>query len=383
MKKDEKTSTVAIPDSAVVAYKTAVLDAFARTGKVTATWNELGVKRPALGDLPEGTTPAKVLDEAIARMHASGEVRASKSSRTFTYIPAKRFVDAVTSRITEVARTHPDFTIAASTVEGTESLAALAPSGWDIEPLAQMAIDMAVSSGVLIMVDGLARTKPAPEAVEPEPETSDTKPAGDTTSPKPKTEPEGTRTVAKTEGKVVETPETKVSETPVETAKNGVPEPEAPKSEGKAPAKRESVQVVTAPTPDMTPWLASIDGNIRHLTQILALPQASAREALSEGALLQSTLRRVMVLLERHGVLTNGELQRAFNGKLPAQREALEIALKYGVAVGALAATGAKNPKGWGARYTLADPTRVGIARHEILNEAMKKRTPKPKPKAS
>lgn len=183
--------------------------------------------------------------------------------------------------------------------------------------------------------------------------------------------PEGTHTVAPASGQVAPKTEGKA---PEKTETPAV----APMAPAKTTDKSAPVPVVAAAVPDATPWLASIDSNIRHLVSVLASPQQSARDALHEGALLQSTLRRVMVLLERHGVLTSGELQRAFNGKLRERREALEIALKYGVSVGALAATGAKNPKGWGARYTVADPTRVGIARHELLNEAMKTRPRRP-----
>ncbi len=375
-KTEQKTVPVAVPEGAVVTYKTAVLDAFARTGKPTVAWSELGVTRPALGDLPEDWTPEKVLGTAIDGMCGTGELVVNDDFTVCTYVPAEKAVKAVVEWLGRAALPWKLLTVAH--VVARKDVLEVVPSGWAAEVIATLALDAVTDDGVLERVEGgymKPVPKPAPEpeqkqpAPEEQPEPETPKTAGDTTSPAADTKPEGTRPVAPASGQETETPaESETPETPAPVTK-AVAKTTAPATVAPAP-----VQVV----PDTTPWLASIDGNIRHLTQILTLPQASAREALSEGALLQSTLRRVMVLLERHGVLTSGELQRAFNGKLPDKREALDIALKYGVQVGALAATGAKNPKGWGARYTLADPTRVGIARHELLNEAMKARTRRP-----
>jgi len=162
-----------------------------------------------------------------------------------------------------------------------------------------------------------------------------------------------------------------------EPAKSGVPA----KTKGGAPPVSKDVakpaftpangETRTPSTPDMTPILVSIDQNVRALGQVLAMPQQQSREALDEGALLHVVLRRVMVLLTRHGALGVGDLTPlAYNKSNPAKRKMVPVALSYGLSVGALTRSGAL----YGGKYAVADPTRVGVARHELLNAAM--RTP-------
>lgn len=360
VKKDEKPAAPVITDSAIVAYMEALTDVFARAGKPTVALSELSVRFPAV-ELPEGVTEQAALSEAARRMRDNGTLR--RDGDAITHVPAEKAVSTLAAWLSDAAL--PGKTITVAALSARENAQALTPSGWRTETIATLALDAVVASGVMAKVDG-GWMKPAPKVVEQ-------KPAPKPVAPAPAPKPEAV-------------------EPAPEPAKSGVPSkpdtetPPPAASTSKAVATREdatvapttdtaTVQVVSA---EMLPWLAAIANHTQIMAQAMVTPQASAREALNGEALLHVVLRRVMVLLERHGVLTNGELQRAFNGKLPAQREALEIALKYGVQVGALAATGAKNPKGWGARYTLADPTRVGIARHELLNEAMKTRPRRP-----
>lgn len=196
-----KKPPVAVPDAAIITYKTAVLDAFARTGKVTATWGELGVKRPALGDLPDGWTPEKVLQHVIAGMRKQGELVVDEDAKTFTYVPAERGVAALTKWLPGAAL--PGKTITVAALAQREDVQKLTPSGWAPETIGRLALDAVAVSGALVTVDGgwmKPAPKPKPEAPAPAPKPEAVEPAGDTTSHAPDPKPSGTATVAPASG---------------------------------------------------------------------------------------------------------------------------------------------------------------------------------------
>lgn len=274
VRKDEKKSPVAIPDSAVVEYKTAILDAFARTGKVTATWGELGVKRPALGDLPEGVTPAMVADLAIAKMHASGEIRASKSSRTFTYVPAEKAVAALTKWLPGAAL--PGKTITVAALAQREDVQKLTPSGWAPETIGRLALDAVAVSGALVTVDG-GWMKPAPEVVEK---------------------------------KTAPAPAPKVDTKPVkpEPAKSGVPTPA--QHAVSAPALEKKVDTLT-------------DAVVRVERKLDTLPPPPTAEKVlldEADSAVKSLLESVCVRLKVDGAMTEGAIHRALPGKSKPSR---------------------------------------------------------------
>lgn len=205
--KTEKSAAPTIPDSVMVAYTGSVLDMWARHCKPTAKWAELPWSLPTI-DLPEGATPTTVTNAVVNRLIANGTLTRAgvHADAVWTHTPAKRFVDKMTTWLLKTALPAwtPDSAVTATTVAGMDGIRDNTPSGWNTETLVQMAIDAAVSSGVLVMVDGTARTKPAPpEQKKTEtPETETPKTEGDTTSSTPKTEPEGTRQVAPASGQV-------------------------------------------------------------------------------------------------------------------------------------------------------------------------------------
>ncbi|SLC41980.1 hypothetical protein [Mycobacteroides abscessus] len=269
-----KKPPVAVPDAAIITYKTAVLDAFARTGKVTATWSELGVKRPALGDLPEGVTPAMVADLAIAKMHASGEIRASKSSRTFTYVPAEKAVAALTKWLPGAAL--PGKTITVAALAQREDVQKLTPSGWAPETIGRLALDAVAVSGALVTVDG-GWMKPAPEVVEK---------------------------------KTAPAPAPKVDTKPVkpEPAKSGVPTPA--QHAVSAPALEKKVDTLT-------------DAVVRVERKLDTLPPPPTAEKVlldEADSAVKSLLESVCVRLKVDGAMTEGAIHRALPGKSKPSR---------------------------------------------------------------
>lgn len=222
--KTEKSAAPTIPDSVMVAYTGSVLDMWARHCKPTAKWAELPWSLPTI-DLPEGATPTTVTNAVVNRLIANGTLTRAgvHADAVWTHTPAKRFVDKMTTWLLKTALPAwtPDSAVTATTVAGMDGIRDNTPSGWNTETLVQMAIDAAVSSGVLVMVDGTARTKPAPPA--PETPKTDTAPAGDTTSTAPAKTPEGTVQRAPASGQKSEAPEKTPAKTEPETEMPAAP----------------------------------------------------------------------------------------------------------------------------------------------------------------
>lgn len=383
VKRGEKTP-VAIPEGAVAAAIAELVDVFARASKVTLPLNDWQAALPRsvhMPDLPEGWTPADVWRTATQRA-LEGTLR--KDGDGITYVPAEQFLEAVTARLDELATTHPDFPVNAAMVAATESIAAMAPSGWDIATLAQLAIDECVRRGVLVMADGLARTPaPAPEAVEVEPEAPAPapKPAGDTTSYAPDSKPSGTSTAAPASGQMSEgkKSDTEKPEKPEKPEDTETP-PAAPTSTSTAVASREDAPARTPRATDqvITPeraLLVSIDGTLRHMVGVMASPQASAREALNGVSGMHSLLLRVMVTLQAKKTPLNLRALSKDHFRKAEDREMLPSALAYGVETGVLTRTGVLH----GGVYAVADPTRLGVAWDALTDLAAARRRRKPK----
>lgn len=199
-----------IPDSAITALLTAVLDAFARVGKPTVTWSELGVKRVELGDLPEGWTPERVLQTVIKKMSESGELRdvGDGAKRTFTYVPAEKAVSEVATYLTRFFETTA-FDVHTRADLHRDARFIAVPDGWSAATITDLALTKLVDAGTLT-VDGDVFTrvvkpepKPKSEPVAPAPEPKPAPaPAGDTTSEAPDPKPSGSATVASASGQV-------------------------------------------------------------------------------------------------------------------------------------------------------------------------------------
>lgn len=207
----EKPTAVAIPDSVLVAYIDAITSAFARYGKPSATWRELGVRLPP-ADLPEGSTKQTTAAAALDKLAEGGTIR--HESGVYTHVPAECAVAGLTEWIGESAKAGVLITPAAArALAQREDVQKLTPNGWNATTLVALAMDAVVTSGVIERVEG-GYIKPAPEPVAPasEPKPAETpESAGDTTSTKSQTEPEGTAPVApasghRAEGEKSETP---------------------------------------------------------------------------------------------------------------------------------------------------------------------------------
>lgn len=209
-KKDEKTP-VAIPDSAIVTYIDAITSAFARYGKPSATWKDLGVRLPST-ELPEGVTRQTTAAAALDKLAASGTIR--HESGVYTHVPAERAVAGLTKWIGESAKAGALITPAAArALAQREDVQKLAPNGWNAETLVALALDAVVTSGAIERVDG-GWMKPAPKVVE-KPVAPARAPKPAETDPKPETpQPEGTTPVASASGQTPEGNKTEKSETP-------------------------------------------------------------------------------------------------------------------------------------------------------------------------
>ncbi|MDM2175305.1 Uncharacterised protein [Mycobacteroides abscessus subsp. abscessus] len=186
-----------IPDSVLVAYIDAITSAFARNGKPSAAWRELGVKLPPTA--PEGVTRQEVAAAALDKLAEGGTIR--HESGVYTHIPAERAVAGLTEWLGESKAGVLITPAAVAALARREDVQRLTPNGWNAETLVALALDAVVISGELKKVDGgwmkpapAPAPKPAPEAVETAPEAPapapkpNIEPAGDTTSTKPKTE---------------------------------------------------------------------------------------------------------------------------------------------------------------------------------------------------
>ncbi|EIC62279.1 hypothetical protein [Mycobacteroides abscessus] len=185
-----KPTAPTIPYSAIVTYIDAILDAFARHNKPSATWKDLGVRLPST-ELPSGSTKQTTAAAALDKLAASGTIR--HESGVYTYVPAESAVAGLTKWIRESAKAGVLITPAAArALAQREDVQRLTPNGWNAEGLVALALDAVVTSGVIERVEG-GWMKPAPKVdakpVAPAPAPKPTpKPAGDTTSTKPKTE---------------------------------------------------------------------------------------------------------------------------------------------------------------------------------------------------
>ncbi|WP_449560451.1 hypothetical protein [Mycolicibacterium mageritense] len=195
--KVKKPSAPTIPDSVLVSYIDAITSAFARHGKPSATWRELGVRLPPTA-LPEGVTRQTTAAAALDKLAASRTIR--HENGVYTHVPAEHAVAGLTKWIGESAKAGALITPAAArALAQREDVQKLTPNGWNAETLVALALDAVTESGVIERVDGgwmkpAPKTEQKPEAPAPAPKPKTApEPAGDTTSTKPKTEGKKTK----------------------------------------------------------------------------------------------------------------------------------------------------------------------------------------------
>ncbi|MBN7481025.1 hypothetical protein [Mycobacteroides abscessus] len=294
-----------IPDSAITALLTAVLDAFARVGKPTVTWSELGVKRVELGDLPEGWTPERVLQTVIKKMSESGELRdvGDGAKRTFTYVPAEKAVSEVATYLTRFFETTA-FDVHTRADLHRDARFIAVPDGWSAATITDLALTKLVDAGTLT-VDGDVFTrvvkpepKPKSEPVAPAPEPKPAPaPAGDTTSEAPDPKPSGSATVASASGQV----------------------PQGKKSES---AKSDTEKPPRAPT--LEKRLDVLTGEVRAIgarLHTLPAPPSAEKVLLDEAdADVKMLLESVCVRLKLDGPQRDSPLHRVLPGKAKPTR---------------------------------------------------------------
>lgn len=369
-KTPEKKTTVVIPDSAILTYKTAVLDRWAALGTPTATWAELGVKRPALGDLPEGWTPEKVLQHVIGSMRKQGELAVDEDAKTFTYVPAERAVKAVSDWLGRAAL--PGKLITPTAAARREDVLKVVPSGWNAETIATLALDAVmekVDGGWMKTAPEVVETPKAPEPIEPAPEVVETPkpasapaPAGDTTSPTPKTAPEGTVQMAPTEGKVAQKVEGKKSPDPV-TPKTA----ETPAAPVNAPALEQKVDTLTTKVDGIAAALRTLPAPPTKERQMYTDAAPEARYVLETVLVQLKTKKRVAEEEgkgEQHFVMTRDDLKNRIPGRArvtatnpnpPDFRKHINAALELGRAMGVIDYT----EKWLGGAYTFISHVNV------------------------
>lgn len=324
-----KKTPVAIPDSVLVAYTASVMDMWARHGKPTATWAEFPWDLPTV-ELPEGVTADDVANHVFYnKLVANGTVR--KDGEIFTYVPAERAVQSLTTWIAGIAPTQTnDDIVYAESLAALDSVAPVIPDGWDATALVKMALDAVVERGELVEVDGgYKRTgwdEPVPEVVESKPKTEQ-KPAGDTSSPAVDPKPEGTATVAKTEEKVVE-----------KTSEPEAPSTKAPAAPVNAPALEKKVDTLTTKVDGIAARLGTLPPPPSKTATIIA----AAREADIDVVVC---LEDVLVALYVHdeaprSVIRDrlpGRVRSKSTGRIRDRRSKLGAALALGTRAGVIA----------------------------------------------
>ncbi|MBP2452505.1 hypothetical protein [Mycolicibacterium lutetiense] len=246
------------------------------------------------------------------------------------------------------------------------------------------AVYLRVAEGRATLIDGKLRapvTNPAaPAKPAPAPAKPATAPAavpslslldiGDIDAPKaapvaapaPKPEPEPKPAPELATRTTEPAPVAKAAVKP-EPAPVTVPEPVKPAASTPTPAP----VAKAVPAARDTALLVSIDQGVRNLGQVLAMPQAAAREALAGANRLHVVLLRVMTVTQAKGPMNRRALSAGAFSK-PEDRALLPAALDYGVTTGALTRTGVVH----GATYTVADPTRIGVSWSELNAAAAK-----------
>ena len=350
----KKPAPVAIPDSAITALLTAVLDAFARTGKVTATWGELGVKRVELGVLPEGTTPEKVLQHVIDSMHKRGEltIAGTGDAKTFTYVPAEKAVAEVVEWLTRFIGHLSDDTYTRSEFRRDASGEAnrCAPDGWSPATITDLALTKLVANGTLT-VDGdtftrVVKPEPKPEPVAPAaaPKPDETpKPSG--TDPKPETpKPEDSGQVASAIGQSAAD-----TETPAKPAKTKDAEKPAPVNAG---ALEKRLDTLTTEVRAIGKRLHTLPAPPTKEQVMLTDADPLARRVL-ETVLVQLKLKKRLAEAEEgkgepHFAMTRDDLKSRVPGRArvtatnptpPDLRQYLDAALEVGRAMGVIECT--------------------------------------------
>jgi len=326
-----------IPDSVLVVYIDAILDAFARHGKPSATWKDLGVRFPST-DLPEGVTRQEVAAAALDKLATSRTIR--HESGVYTHVPAESAVTALTKWIGESAIPGKTITPAAARALAQRGGGlGLTPDGWNAETLVALALDAVTVSGVIERVEGgwmKPEPKPKSEPVAPAPEPKPAPaPAGDTTSEAPDPKPSGSATVAPAIGQV---PQGKKSE----SAKSDTEKPP------RAPTLEKRLDVLTAE-------VRAIGKRLHTLPAPPTKEQVMLADAIPEARYL---LEKILVQLkvkqrlaeednkgEQHFAMTRDDLKSRMPGRArvtatnpnpPDYRKHVLAALELGRAMGVI-----------------------------------------------
>lgn len=279
-------ASVTEPTAAITLYMGELVDCFARIGKVTASWEEMGFPFPPIAAVPPSVDAAKwrqdILNEATHRLVSKGTL--TRDGDTFTYVPARDAVKAVRdkhetylSRMGESTEVVPaDLLLIARMVKDI-------PMGWNIETLHKLSIAELVAAGTLTPDGTNYRRKPTPKVVD--------KPA-----PKP-------------------APAAPVQQTP--------PAPSSPPKAAPAPApKAPAAPAINSPA--LEKKVDNLTNSVERVERKLDTlpPPPSAEKVLMDEAddAVKSLLESVCVRLKVDGALTEGAIHRALPGRSKPSR---------------------------------------------------------------
>lgn len=286
--KVKKPSAPTIPDSVLVSYIDAITSAFARHGKPSATWRELGVRLPPTA-LPEGITRQEVAAAALDKLAEGGTIR--HENGVYTHVPAECAVAGLTEWLGESKAGVLITPAAVAALPQREDVQRLTPNGWSAETLVMLALDTVVASGDLKKVDG-GWMKPAPKGVEPVAPTAsktevveskvDTKPSGDTTSDATDSKPSGTSTVAPSSG---QKSDDKESDTPAAPVNAPALEQRLDVLTGEVRAIGKRLHTLPAPPSAEKVLLDDADAAVKSLLESVCVRLKLADAPLTEGAI--------------------------------------------------------------------------------------------------
>lgn len=169
-------TSVAEPTAAIIAYMGELVDCFARVGKPTASWEEVGFPFPPIADIPPSVDAAKwrqdILNEATHRLVSKGTL--TRDGDTFTYVPARDAVAAVRAALDAWiadAANSDEYTVGLLRSVASQANVTT-PMGWSAETLYDLAMTELLAARTLTQEGATYHRKPMPapaqEPVKPD-----------------------------------------------------------------------------------------------------------------------------------------------------------------------------------------------------------------------
>ena len=169
-------ASVTEPTAAITLYMGELVDCFARIGKVTASWEEMGFPFPPIAAVPPSVDAAKwrqdILNEATRRLVSKGTLK--RDGNTFTYVPARDAVAAVRAALDAWiadAANSDEYTVGLLRSVASQANVTT-PMGWSAETLYDLAMTELLAARTLTQEGATYHRKPMPapaqEPVKPD-----------------------------------------------------------------------------------------------------------------------------------------------------------------------------------------------------------------------